>query len=43
LPIFGGKNGVFSKTNVMIIFLQKVAAVFAKNANFFAKFVGENI
>jgi hypothetical protein len=43
LPIFCEKIGVFLKTNVMIKFLQKVAAVWAKNANIFAKFFGENI
>jgi hypothetical protein len=33
----------FSKTNAMIKFLQKVAAVWTKNANIFCKFFGENI
>jgi hypothetical protein len=33
----------FSKTNVMIKFLQKLAVGWAKNANIFAKFLGENI
>jgi hypothetical protein len=37
------KLAFFSKTNVMIKFLQKVAAIWAKNANIFAKFYGENI
>jgi hypothetical protein len=32
-----------SKTNVMIKFLQKQAVIWAKNANIFAKFFGENI
>jgi hypothetical protein len=35
LPIFGEKMAFFSKTDVMINF-------FAKNANIFAKFFGEN-
>jgi hypothetical protein len=33
----------FTKTNVMIKFLQKLAVARAKNANIFAKFFGENI
>jgi hypothetical protein len=37
------KLAFFSQTNVMIKFLQKEAVVLAKNANFFAKFFGENI
>jgi hypothetical protein len=32
-----------SKINVMIKFLQILAPVWAKNANIFAKFFGENI
>jgi hypothetical protein len=32
-----------SKTNVMIIFLQKLAVVLAKNANIFANSIGESI
>jgi hypothetical protein len=32
-----------SNTNVMIHFLQILARVFSKNANFFANFLGENI
>jgi hypothetical protein len=32
----------FSKTDVMIIFLQKLAVDWAKNANIFTKFFGEN-
>jgi hypothetical protein len=40
-PIFGEKIGVFSKTNVMIKFLEKLAVVLAKNANIIAKFFGE--
>jgi hypothetical protein len=47
LPIFCEKIGGFSKTNVMINFLLKLALAGAKNANFFAKifakFFGENI
>jgi hypothetical protein len=44
LPIFGEKNGVFLKTNVMIKFWQKVSSSLSKNATFFAKtFFGENI
>jgi hypothetical protein len=42
-PIFGEKIGVFSKTNVMINFFQNLALSRVKNANFFAKFFGENI
>jgi hypothetical protein len=37
------KLAFFSKTNVRIKFLQKLAAVWAKNANFFSNFFGENI
>jgi hypothetical protein len=37
VPIFGEKNGVFSKTNVMIEFLQKLAVVREKNAHIFRK------
>jgi hypothetical protein len=33
----------FSKTNVMVKFLQKLAVVSAKNANIFVKFLGKNI
>jgi hypothetical protein len=33
----------FSKTNVMIIFLQKIAVVSAKNAKYIGEFFGENI
>jgi hypothetical protein len=41
---FSAKNiAFFSKTNVMIIFLQKLEVAWAKNANIFAKFFGENI
>jgi hypothetical protein len=44
LQFLAKKIGVFfSKTNVRIKFLQKVAAVSAKNANIFAKKLGENI
>jgi hypothetical protein len=42
--IFSAKNlAFFSKTNVMIKFLQKLAVLWAKNANIFAKLFGENI
>jgi hypothetical protein len=37
------KLSFFSKTNVMIQFLHNLALFWAKNANFFAKFFGENI
>jgi hypothetical protein len=42
-PIFG-KNGVFRKTNVMVIF-SKFGFVFvlSQKRHFFAKFFGENI
>jgi hypothetical protein len=40
---FCEKMAFFSKTNVMIKFLQKIAVVWAKNANILAKFLGENI
>jgi hypothetical protein len=41
---FGRKSWRFSqKTDVMNIFLQKLALVKAKNANIFAKFFDENI
>jgi hypothetical protein len=43
LPIFGEKNGVFSKTNVMIKILHILALFRVKNSNFFAIFFGENI
>jgi hypothetical protein len=43
LTIFGEKNGVFSKTNVMIKLLHNLALFQVKNANFFAKIFGENI
>jgi hypothetical protein len=43
LTIFGEKLAFFSKTNVMIIFLKKLALFSVKNANFFAEFFGENI
>jgi hypothetical protein len=43
LPIFCEKMAFFSKTNVMIKFFQKLAVVWAKNANIFAKFFCENI
>jgi hypothetical protein len=37
------KLSFFSKTNVMIKFFQNLALFEVKNANFFAKFFGENI
>jgi hypothetical protein len=37
------KLAFFSKTNVMITFLQKLAVVKAKNANIFTKYFGETI
>jgi hypothetical protein len=37
------KMAVFSKANIMIIFLQKLAVVITKTGNIFAKFLGENI
>jgi hypothetical protein len=37
------KFAFFSKTSVVINFLQKLAVVRAKNAKIFAKFFGENI
>jgi hypothetical protein len=40
-PIFGEKIAFFSKTNVMIKNLQKLAVVRAKNANILANFFGE--
>jgi hypothetical protein len=50
LPIFGDfcqfsakKLAFISKTNVMIKFLEIVTVVWAKNANIFAEFFGENI
>jgi hypothetical protein len=39
LSIFGGKNDKFSYDNV----LHKLAAFRVQNANFFTKFLGENI
>jgi hypothetical protein len=33
----------FLNTNVMINFFQNLALFWVKNANFFAKFFGENI
>jgi hypothetical protein len=42
-PIFCEKIGVFSKTNVMIKISKKTSSSLSKNANFFAKFFGENI
>jgi hypothetical protein len=44
LPIFRRtKLAFFSKTNVTIIFFQKLAVVRAKNSNIFPKCFGENI
>jgi hypothetical protein len=37
------KMAFFSKTNVMINFFQNLALFRVKNANFSAKFFGENI
>jgi hypothetical protein len=37
------KLAFYSKTNVMIKILHNLALFWAKNANFFAKFFGENI
>jgi hypothetical protein len=42
-PIFGEKLPFFLNTNVMINFFQNLALFCVKNANFFAKFFGENI
>jgi hypothetical protein len=43
IAIFGEKLTFFSKTNVMINFLNNLALFRIKNANFCAKFFGENI
>jgi hypothetical protein len=43
LTIFGKKLAFFSKTNVMVIVLHNLALYLVKDANFFAKFFGENI
>jgi hypothetical protein len=43
LQIFGEKNGVFLKNQCYDQFFQKLALFWVKNANFFAKFFGENI
>jgi hypothetical protein len=41
---YSAKNiGVFLKSNAMIQFLHEPAVIYAKNANFFANFCGENI
>jgi hypothetical protein len=40
---FRRKIGVFFKYHVMIKFVQNLALFCVKNANFFAKFFGENI
>jgi hypothetical protein len=37
------KLAFFSKTNVMITIFAKTSSSLSKNANFFAKFIGENI
>jgi hypothetical protein len=37
------KLAFFSKTNVMIKILHKIALFLVKNANLFAEFFGENI
>jgi hypothetical protein len=37
------KMPFFSKTNVMITIFAKTSSSLSKNANFFAKFFGENI
>jgi hypothetical protein len=41
--IFGEKMAFFLNTNVMVNFFQNLALFCVKNANFFAKFFGENI
>jgi hypothetical protein len=44
LAIFGEKIGVFLKNQCYDqFFFQKIRVVWAKNANIFAKFFGENI
>jgi hypothetical protein len=43
LQLSAKKLAFFSKTNVMIKILHNVALFGVKNANFFAKFFGENI
>jgi hypothetical protein len=42
-PNFGKKLAFFLNINVMINFFQNLALFWVKNANFFAKFFGENI
>jgi hypothetical protein len=42
-PFSAKKLAFFSKTNVMITILQKLALFCVKNANIFDKFFGENI
>jgi hypothetical protein len=42
-PIFGENMAFFFNTNIMINFFQNLALFCVKNANFFAKFFGENI
>jgi hypothetical protein len=42
-PIFSEKFGVFLKNHVMIKIVHNLALFCVKNANFFAKFFGENI
>jgi hypothetical protein len=41
LTIFGKKCRFFSKTNVMVNFLQKLAVVWSKNAKFFSSFLAK--
>jgi hypothetical protein len=43
LTVFGEKNGVFLKNNVMIKILQNLALFWVKNANIFAEKFGKNI
>jgi hypothetical protein len=43
LPIFGEKNGVFLKNQCYDQIFENWALFWVKNANFFAKFFGENI
>jgi hypothetical protein len=42
-PFSSKKLSLFSKTNVMIIFLKKTRSSLSKNANIFAKCFGKNI
>jgi hypothetical protein len=43
LPIFCEKLAFFSKTNVNVTIFAETSSSWSKNANFFAKFFGENI